>query len=463
MIENRDTPFLRNKVYLFLVLAVIGTTLFSWFNLNSLLIMLLIVCRLVDGRRPLHRVRMAFTNKYFLAYLAIFLIEAMGLLYTHDLYTAYKHVESKATLVAIPFLFCSGAFTDRKGYRQFLWGYCLLLAGTGLFCLAVAGYRYGQTGNTDVFFYHPLTEVIGVNAVFFSEYVVIALLLLLSPAAAPMGGSAKGGAGVDDGRTRRVRAGGGGGRREKRQARTARLRAGLIVFFSGLMILLASKLLLVMLVIIFLFNLGMRARVRLTAWAILGLTVLVVLVTGVLALTRNPVEERYQDMFRNDWQYGGSIHFSSDAVFSGVQLRLLMWRFADEILDEQHAWLIGVSAGDSQRLLDEKYRAANMPFVSLGYNFHNQFIEILVRSGILGLCVFLAALGMLVELTRRTGTMEAWFVLLSMVLLAMTESTLEMQHTLFAFCFFPLMVARRLTRSSGSLRGSWRRREAHGS
>jgi O-antigen ligase len=419
--EKRDIPFLQRTVYLFLVLAVIATTLFSWFNVNSWLIILLVFCRLVDGPGPIYRIRTAFSNKFFLAYFAIFLIEALGMLYTHDLYTAYKHVESKATLVAIPFLFCSGEFADRKGYRQLLWGYCLLLAGTCLFCLAVAGYRYGQTGDTEVFFYHLLTEVIESNAVFFSGYVVVALLLLLSPEAAP---EEVGGANERTG-----------------PPKVGRLRTVLIVFFSGMMVLLASRLLLVWLVIIFLVYLKGRARVRLKAVHILALTALVVMGTGMLALTRNPVEQRYQDMFREDWQYSGKLHFRSHTPFNGVSLRLLIWRFAGEILDEHHAWLIGVSAGDSQALLDEKYLAANMPYANRGYNFHNQYLEVLVRSGIPGLCIFLLALGMLVELARRTGTMEAWFVLLTMLLLAMTESTLEMQQSLFAFCFFPLMLS----------------------
>src|ERR1700749_719640 len=108
MNENRHIPFLQKKVFYFLMLAIIGTTIFSWFNVNSCLIILLLVCRLVDGRRPLTAVKPAFSNRFFLAYFSLFAIEVLGLLYTHDVYTAYKHVESKATLVAIPFVLCSG-------------------------------------------------------------------------------------------------------------------------------------------------------------------------------------------------------------------------------------------------------------------------------------------------------------------------------------------------------------------
>ncbi|HEY4337247.1 MAG TPA: hypothetical protein VGM89_15155, partial [Puia sp.] len=100
----------------------------------------------------------------------------------------------------------------------------------------------------------------------------------------------------------------------------------------------------------------------------------------------------------------------------------------------------------------------------LGYNFHNQFIETFVRSGIIGLLLFLAAVGGLVQLARRTGTKEGWWVLITLLLLALTESTLEMQHSLFPFCFFPLLFRYgSATPFSGSWRGSSSRPATHDS
>ena len=111
--------FLQKKLHFYLLLAVIATTLLSWFNINSWLIIFLAGCRLFDGH-PAIAVRTAFSNRWFLAYFSLFLLEVTGLFHTHDLLAAWKHVESKATLVAIPFILCGGPFTDRNGYRK-LW------------------------------------------------------------------------------------------------------------------------------------------------------------------------------------------------------------------------------------------------------------------------------------------------------------------------------------------------------
>jgi O-antigen ligase len=431
MNENRHIPFLQKKPVFLLILAIVATTLLSWFNLNSILIILLLVWRLAYGGRPLAAIRTAFTNRFFLAYFSLFAIEVLGMLYTHDIYTAYKHVESKATLVAIPFVFCAGEPIDRKGFLQLLRGYCLLLAGICGFCLAVAVWQYRQTGDAGLFFYHALTEVIGVNAVFFSGYVFVAQLYLLSP-------EGKG-----------------------------KLRMALTIFFTVMMVLLASKLMLILQAIVFLVYLRGWSRVKLKTSQFVGLALLVIGGTGTLAVTRNPVGDRYQDIMHDDLRYAGKHHVPLHAVFNGVSLRLLIWQFAEEILNERRAWAIGVTSGDSQDLLNRKYLTANMSRGFLSYNFHNQYIEVLVRSGVAGFCIFLAAIALLVELARRTGTKEGWFILAMQLLLMSTESTLEMQHSLFLFCFFPLLFRYEVQRApilfSDFWRGSWSRPEVHGS
>lgn len=402
-----QVPFLQKKIIFGLTLAIIGTTLLSWFNLNSCLIILLVILRLADGGRPLRVLRTAFSNRFFLAYFSIFAIEAAGMLYTHDLYTAYKHVESKATLVAIPFVLCSGPMVSRLGFRRLMKAYCWLLVAICFLCLVVAGLRLWETGQAWVFFYHELTAVISINAVFFSAYVLIALIFLLSA----------------DGR--------------------GAFRWPLIFFFTVMMLLLESKLLLVLLAVSFIVSQPGRRGFRLQTRRSAGVVELVIAGVTALAVTPNPVQQRYQDILHDDWRYIGTHHVAQQPGFNGVSLRLLMWQFAGEIVGEKKAWVAGVSAGDSQDLLNRKYLAANMRY--LGYNFHNQFVETFVRSGIAGLCLFLAAVGLLVDLVRRTGTRAAWLVLVILLSMALTESTLEMQHSLFPFCFFPLLFGFKVT------------------
>jgi O-antigen ligase len=397
--------FLEKKIHFYLTLSIIFTTLFSWFNVNSYLIILLLLCRLFDGS-PVVNLKTAFTNKYFLAYFSIFLIDFIGLFYTHHFFAGWKHVESKATLVAIPFILCAGPFTDTAGYRKLLSAYCLLLAAICLYCLSCATVEYHWQHAGSVFFYHDLTSSISVNAVFFSGYVIVAVLFLLF----------------------------------RSPVFSSKLRIGLVLFFPGVMILLSSKLLLVLLVFIFLFYLGGRNRLRLTKAQFSGLGLLAMIGILTLALTDNPVSRRYKEILPANGQFSARQTQPPHLSFNGVSLRVQMWKYAAEILNEHRAWAFGVSAGDSQDLLDQKYLAAGMSQGYLGYNFHNEYVEVLVRSGIVGCCVFLLAIALLIGLARSAGTIEARFTVTLVLLVLLTESALEMQHTLFLFSFFPLLT-----------------------
>lgn len=413
--------FLRNKFPFFLTLAVIATTLFSWFNVNSWCIMLLLLCRLLDGR-AIDSIRTAFNNKYFLAYFSIFALELAGLLYTHDLPRAWKHMESKATLAAIPFILCAGPFTTTTGRRQLMTAYCGLLFITCLYCLYMAFRHYNLEKDSSVFFYHSLTETIEVNAVFFSAYVIVGLLFLLShPLSTPRGWF--------NAPALRV------------------IRIGLTFFFIGMMILLSSKLLLALLIIILISFLTGKYRLGWNPRLLLGIGFMVVIGTAMLLCTDNPVTRRYKEISRVDIGLYKMNTLPPETVFNGLSLRLLIWKYSYEILNDRKAWVFGVTGGDSQDLLDDKYSAAGISQGFLGYNFHNQYIEELVRSGVVGLFIFLLACGVLIGMAATIGCREAWFTVAMVLILYLTESMLEMQHSTFLSCFFPLLLLRGRTRS----------------
>lgn len=409
--------FLRKKFHFYLTLAVIATTLLSWFNLNSYLIILLLLCRLTDGS-PRLAIRTAFRNVFFWAYSALFLIELAGLLYTHDLFSGWKHMESKATLMAIPFIFCAGPFTDNNGYRKLLTAYCLLLAGICLYCLSSAVVEYHWQHNIDVFFYLQLAGAVGVNPVFFSGYVLVAVLFLLFSALSPVSLFSS---------------------RRPGAVAVRRVRVFLLFFFTGMLFLLSSRLMLLLLIAALLVYLIGRRRPKMKLTPVFALCVLVLVALGLLATTDNPFSRRYREL--SPAQVTRSIEYEPLARegINGVSLRLFMWRSAVDILNERHSWVLGISGGDSQIRLNQKYMDAGMSQGYLGYNFHNEYIETLVHSGVVGAIAFLFFIAALVGIARKAGTAEAGITAGMIILLCATESALEMQHGLFLCSFFPLL------------------------
>lgn len=422
------SPFHRwlQRIYSVSLIAVVFTTIFSWFNLNSVCIMLLVAIRLLEGDLA-GKLKAAFTNKVFLAYFAFFAIEAAGYLHTGDLMTQEKMVTKEATLVALAFVFCTGGNADGRSYRQLLAGYYFSLAAASLYCLIIAFRNYLLTRDLSVFFYHLLTRPISQNAVFFSVYVTFGLLFLLSP----------------EGRIAE-------GRLSARGAKVLNLL--LILFFLFMIVLLNSKLMLVIALLIWLnsvlqkYSFRKNRRLVLVSGSILFLFIL------ALALTDNPISARYRDMASGDLKVVRQETFSPDMYFNPLQLRLLEWRFAREILNAKHAWLFGVSPGDSQDLLDQKYIATHMYIGNpedgpdrkirgfIGYNFHNQYLQTLVQSGAIGLAALLAIFASLFARAGKQRKREGWFVILIIAVFFIPEAPLTMQHGVFLFCFFPLLL-----------------------
>ena len=416
----------RTRIYFLLFNAVVATTLLGWFRINSPLLILLLVYTLWENGLG-NTLGTAFRNKYFWGYLAFGLIETAGLLHTHDMTAASNVVAKDATLVAIAIVLCAGKFPDKAGYRKLMSDYCLLVAAVSLYCLFVAAGRYIQYHDPAVFFYHPLTTPISQNAVFYSVFVLFGAIYLLSPGGTLYlpGWLARG-------------------------QKTFRL--VLLLFLAAMLILLSSKLILVILLVVVVYSLrkyyttGKSRRLVL----IFGLSFLVV--TAVLALTDNPIRARFQEIFNPDLEMIRSEKFTPGTGFNYLQIRVLEWHFAIELLDEHHAWLFGVSPGDSQHLLDQKYIDANMWIGNpadgphrkirgfIGYNFHNQYIETLVRDGLLGLCALLAIFWLLAGIVAKWRTSLAFFTVLTLVVFFIPEAPLTMQTGIFLFCFFPLLL-----------------------
>jgi O-antigen ligase len=417
-----NAPFLRNTFYFFVTAAVLLTTVCGWFRINTWCIVLLGLCRLTEGNVAAN-VRKAFSNTFFLAYFALFLLDLISQLFTPDLAEGWKIVSRDATLVAIPFVISGGVFADEDSYKKLMALYCVMLALASIACLLHAGRSWLSSGDGDVFFYHPLVSPISQNAVFFSVFILFGLFFLLSYDLRPVYPGFPG---------RLVRL----------------LRFFLVFLFIIMIILLASKLFLViMLLALAWFQLR---RYRFTGNRVLLIsagTGLALLITLLLA-TDNPIKARYKDVLEANDSKISKEHFAPGDSFNGIQIRLLEWRFAYEILNEHRAWIAGTTPGNSQHLLNQKYVGANMYLGQPGkkgrgfwdYNFHDLYVEALVRTGLIGLLILLAIFGLQIGIVWRWKTGQAFFTVLTLLLFFVPQSPLTMQTGVFLFSFFPFLL-----------------------
>jgi O-antigen ligase len=167
---------------------------------------------------------------------------------------------------------------------------------------------------------------------------------------------------------------------------------------------------------------------------------------GLVVFTHNPVSRRFSEVLKGDLNFINQKKFKPGDYFNGLQFRLLQWRFVSEILNEQKSWLAGVSPGDAQSYLDQKYVSENMYTGTperrdsgfLGYNTHNQFLEALLQSGIIGVLVFLMIWFALIKMAIKRRNNALSFITVLLLAYSFTESVLETQFSLVIFLFFPL-------------------------
>jgi O-antigen ligase len=230
----------------------------------------------------------------------------------------------------------------------------------------------------------------------------------------------------------------------------------LIVYLSGFLLLLSSKLViffyLVYLFFWFIRHLQSNRMKKLVTVVFLTLGILIV--TLVFA-TRNPISNRFYEIAEGNIKIVTQDSFKESDYFNGLQFRLLQWKFVSEILTEHNRWLIGVSAGDAQSILNKKYLSKNMYSGEpsrgsrgyLAYNTHNQFLQTVLQNGIIGLLVLLVICFSLLKMAAQDRHPYTRFIILLLLAWLFTEAAFETQYGIMIFTFFPLFIYTDKTRS----------------
>jgi O-antigen ligase len=285
-----------------------------------------------------------------------------------------------------------------------------------LACIVLAFIKYVQQNNIEVFFYHSLVGPFEQNAVAVSFLLFIGLAFLLE--------------GIIRGEFIYNRA----------------FHLFCIFYTICCLILLSSKL-------IILYTACYGAWLFFTALIkmkkhFLSVAVALLLCSAIFftLFTKNPVSRRFSEIVSGDISLVNQKQFSTDIYFNGLQFRLLQWRFVNEILYEKNAWIKGVSSGDAQGLLDQKYISSKMYIGEnndggfLGYNTHNQFLQSLLQDGIIGLLVFLGICFAMVKMAWKERTWKAGFIIALLLAWSFTDAVFETQYGLLIFTFFPLFI-----------------------
>ena len=401
-----------------LYLIFMTSIVFSSRAISSISIVAIFIAQLIINKPAIFP---PFKSKFQLLFLSgcilLFLLQLVALLYTNDTQKGWSNIRIKTGLLITPLALFTSSFITATTREKLLSHYCIVLAIASLYCLGSASIRYLEAQDSSFFFYHSLVSPIHQHAVYFSLLVMAGLVFLLENIS----------------------------RSTLLLSRSFHI--SLTLFFSVFLFLLASKLV-ILFFLVYLFswfttikkNDSTQKPVRV---ALLLLTLMVITLTFTI---KNPISKRFYEIAKGNIKIVTHDSFKKSDYFNGLQFRLLQWKFVGEILTEKKRWLIGVSPGDAQATLNEKYLAKNMYSGEtsrgdrgyLVYNTHNQFLQTVLQNGLIGLAVLMMICVPLLKLALQNKKKPGSFIILLLLAWLFTEAAFETQYGIVIFIFFSL-------------------------
>jgi O-antigen ligase len=417
MPDHNNTRTINNLLFVF-YLAFFVSLVFAFRAVSSISVALILVTGLIKNRieqKSFFNPNLA--NPLLIFCVLLFLLQFSSLLYTNDLEQGWKNIRLKSALVIIPLSLCCCDFINETRRPRLLKWYCLIMFCACLYAIYYATRRYTATHNPSVFLYHPLVSIYSGHAVQFSILVFVSLLHLIET------------------------------RIKKEVVFNQYVDLFLVGFFLVFLFLLSSKLVIAFFLVYFLYTMirSFLFRSVNTKYLLVSIASLAVFTLFIFS-TQNRISNRFKDIMQTDFNFIRKERFTQGDYFNGLQFRLLQWEFVPGILNEKKAWFMGVSPGDAQNCLNQKYISKNMYTGTvergdkgfIGYNTHDQFLESLLETGLAGCTFFLLLCWSLVKMTWQRKKAELSFITILLLVYSFSESVFETQYSLFIFLFFPL-------------------------
>jgi O-antigen ligase len=121
--------------------------------------------------------------------------------------------------------------------------------------------------------------------------------------------------------------------------------------------------------------------------------------------------------------------------WNSVSYRLLEWEGSWSVIKAH--WLGGVGTGGGKKAMDNFYAHYNYSTIGLEHNAHNQYLQVWMESGLLGLLAFLLCLS--TGLFRLWGNPAYVCFILIFSLMCLTESIGERQKGVVFFTLFQVL------------------------
>lgn len=342
-------------------------------------------------------------SKKSLPLVALFCMYLIGLLYSHNTKEGLQNIETKLSLLAFPIGFYISGLNFKEILPKILKSFIEGCFAAVILSLTASCVHYYFTNDLSEFFYGNLSYFAHVS--YFSMYLTFGVILLYYFSFIP----------------------------NKNTYIRPIISLSLIVLFSLTIFLLSSKAGIISVLATHLFALfyWIFKHKQFARGGIAIISIIAIFFIGYYQspTIHNRISELVSSLSANE----------EDAPTSSTQYRIEAWRNSIDLIAKSPIY--GYGTGSTRDLLTQKYKENQIEvLVKKRLNTHNQFLEVTMNGGILGLILFIIIL----ILPAIWGIQKGHFVFLFFLLLLsfnfLSESILETQAGVVFFAFFYTLI-----------------------
>lgn len=382
-------------------------TLPYFIHINSVLIIILGLNWLFSGDL-VTKLKKFINNKLALLFVALYFCYVFAILHSENINLGLKILEIKLSLLVFPLILSSYSINDK------LLNKCLLtFLITTFFAVSISLisilynffiFNSGKDFSIDIFYREGFTLFLKIHPTYLSIYIFFSILIILFYAYRYW---------------------------ERTSFYLKALAVALVVYFIIVGLLLSARMPLLSfftIILSFLFYYLIHKKRFIETVAV----IIAVLIFSIALLNIPTINKRFVEISETPLKPPVGMDHNS------TNIRIAILLCTKEIISSN--WLWGVGTGDMQKSLNDCYKASEFSSELYegggGYDPHNQYFEVWIRAGIIGLIILLACL--IFPLMQAYKTRDILYIsfLLLIFLCCITESLLNAQKGVVFYSLF---------------------------
>jgi O-antigen ligase len=403
-IKNKKT---QEAIFTGFCIAIIYSMLFLTY-LNTVLSILLGVFWLLFTEKTFDL--RSTKTKLMLLFTSLYLIGVAGMFYTDNIKAGLATLETQSAILFFPLIFGTISSLGPLFIKRITDHVLVATSVASVAGLGYGLYNFSQTGNSDLLTGDRILVFHAFRATSMGIFCLLSMIIAL----------------------------------EKIKISSTNVRSLLyicIVLMSVMIFLLSIRLVMVCwLLIILFYSLKLLPAWRAKLFAITACVALLI----ISSLTIPRVKRQWNELF--DFSSQSTIMLDRDSSlgrsWGGKAIRVAIWTCSFDIVKKH--WVTGVGTGDVQDSLQKAYENRKFYFASIynRYNAHNQYLQVLLATGLPGLAILLCCLLYPLWNYRKhfTGNIYLLFLLLFGII-GFTETVLEVNKGIIWYSFFNSIFA----------------------